>query len=480
MGIKPALTLAAATGVSSLARRDAGCKFTVNTHGAVEFPVGQHESGQSRAGAHMTLSGFTINDGSVTDAKGRGCWWTPPSMVLQCDENQTPETGFEMGCDGLVSFRGQKTFYECDAGEKDEVNIYLTLDENAQNCHETTLSADGCRPGDCEASSSSSAPATSAPPATSYPVSSPPATCAETPKLSVSTVVTTVTETVSDCGSEGHTETVSGPAETRTVPGPTETKTVPGPTVTETVHGPTQTKTVKYPTETVPGPTETTTAHAPPQTTTAQTTVTYKPSPPPATSPKPSGPETSPAPTTPDHSAPFPAPSEVDIPDSCPGDVKNAGEFNLPTLIIPIDSSKPDVAEGTSYFGEVSETESSVFDFNVPPSAEGKTCKLVFLFPEHEDLETSSFTFSGAGELDFAHLSRPVDQQTSYSNVPDVAEDLGQFTVKPGNAYEIASFNCPAGERVSIEMANIAGGDTSLRFFQDYNPCPIGLFMTTS
>ncbi|RYP05027.1 hypothetical protein DL765_009966 [Monosporascus sp. GIB2] len=501
MGIKLALTLAAATGVSSLERRDAGCKFTVNTHGAVEFPVGQHESGQTRAGAHMTLSEFTINDGSVTDAKGRGCWWTPPSMVLQCDENQPPETGFEIGCDGSVSFKGQKTFYECDAGEKDEVNIYLTLDENAQNCREITLSADGCRPGDCEANSSSSAPATSAPPATSYPVSSPPATSVETPKPSVPTVVTTVTETVSDCGSEGHTETVSGPAETetvpgptetKTVPGPTETKTIPGPTVTETVQGPTQTKTVqetktveetetvKYPTETVPGPTQTTTAQAPPQTTTAQTTVTYKPSPPPATSPKPSGPETSPAPTTPGHSAPFPAPSEVDIPDSCPGDVKNAGEFNLPTLIIPIDSSKPDVAEGTSYFGEVSKTKSSVFDFNIPPSVGGKICKLVFLFPEQDDLETSSFTFSGAGELDFARLSRPVDQQTSYSNVPDVAEDLGQFTVKPGNAYDIASFDCPAGERVSIEMANVAGGDTSLRFFQDYNPCPIGLFMTTS
>ncbi|RYP44469.1 hypothetical protein DL768_009068 [Monosporascus sp. mg162] len=469
MGSKLALTLAAATGVSSLALRDAGCKFTVNTHGAVEFPVGQHESGQTRAGAHMTPSEFTINDGSVTDAKGRGCWWTPPSMVLQCDENQTPETGFEIGCNGSVSFKGQKTFYECGAGEKDEVNIFLALDENAQNCHEITLSADGCRPGGCEASSPSSAPTTSAPPATSYPVSSPPATSAETPKPSVSTVVTTVTETVSNCKTEGHTETISGPAETKTVPDPTEMKT----TVEET-------KTVKAPTETVPGPTETTTAQAPPKTTTAQTTVTYKPSPPPATSPKPSAPETSPAPTTPGHSAPFPEPSEVDIPDSCPGDVKNAGEFTLPTLIIPIDSSKPDVAEGTSYFGEVSKTKSSVFDFNIPPSADGKTCKLVFLFPQHEDLETSSFTFSGAGELDFARLSKPVDQQTSYSNVPDVAEDLGQFTVKPGNAYNIASFDCPAGERASIEMANAADEDTSLRFFQDYNPCPIGLFMTTS
>ncbi|RYP79683.1 hypothetical protein DL769_002823 [Monosporascus sp. CRB-8-3] len=464
MGSKLSLTLAAATGVSSLALRDAGCKFTVNTHGAVEFPIGQHESGQTRAGPHMTPSEFTINDGSVTDTKSRGCWWTPPSMVLQCDENQTPETGFEIGRDGSVSFKGQKTFYECDAGEKDEVNIYLTLDENAQNCHEITLSADGCRPGDCGASSSSSAPTTSAPPATSYPVSSPPATSAETPKLSVSTVVTTVTETVSNCKSEGHTETVSGPA---------ETETIPGPTVTETVQGPTQTKTVE-------GPTETMTTPVPPKTTTAQTTSTYKPSPPPATPPKPSAPETSPAPTTPGHSAPFPAPSEVDIPESCPGDVKNAGEFNLPTLIIPIDSSKPDVAEGTSYFGEVSNTKSSVFDFNIPPSADGKTCKLVFLFPDQEDLETSSFTFSGAGELDFARLSKPVDQETSYSNVPDVAEDLGQFTVKPGNAYNIASFDRPAGERVSIEMANAADGDTSLRFFQDYNPCPIGLFMTTS
>ena len=46
----------------------------------------------------------------------------------------------------------------------------------------------------------------------------------------------------------------------------------------------------------------------------------------------------------------------------------------------------------------------------------------------------------------------------------------------------MASFDCPAGEEVSFKIAAAGGGDdaTSLRFFQDYNPCPIGLFITTS
>lgn len=184
--------------------------------------------------------------------------------------------------------------------------------------------------------------------------------------------------------------------------------------------------------------------------------------------------------TSPGQSAGIPAPSDVNIPDSCPGDVSNAGEFNLPALIIPVDSSSPDTAAGTSYFGEVSATKSSVFDFNIPAEASGKTCNLVFLFPEQDTLETSSYTFSGSGALDFSKLSSAVDQQTTYANVPRVAQDLGQFTVAPGNAYNVASFDCPSGEEYSVKVAVAEGGDTSLRFFQDYNPCPIGLFITTS
>lgn len=104
---------------------------------------------------------------------------------------------------------------------------------------------------------------------------------------------------------------------------------------------------------------------------------------------------------------------------------------------------------------------------------------MTFLFPEASTLETSSYTISGSGTLDFSQLSPGVSQSTSYGNLPAVASNLGQYTVSPGNAYPIASLPCPSGP-LAIEVANVPGGDTSLNFFQDYNPCPIGLFVTTS
>lgn len=144
-----------------------------------------------------------------------------------------------------------------------------------------------------------------------------------------------------------------------------------------------------------------------------------------------------------------------------------------------MDSSSPSKAPGTSYYGTVTATVSSVFNFDIPASAAGKTCQVTFLFPEASTLETSSFTMSGSGTLDFTQLAPGISQSTSYGNLPAITSNLGQYTVAPGNAYPIASMPCPAGSLV-IEMANAPGGDTDLNFFQDYNPCPIGLFVTTS
>jgi hypothetical protein len=90
-------------------------------------------------------------------------------------------------------------------------------------------------------------------------------------------------------------------------------------------------------------------------------------------------------------------------------------------------------------------------------------------------LTTSSFTFSGAGTVDFKSLSSVATESTSYSNAPGVASDLGQVTVAPGNAYKVSSFSCPAGKAVSYEMSAV--GDTALKYFQDYNPCAIGMWV---
>ena len=471
---KLTLTLAAASSVSGLVVRDPGCTFTIKTGGAVEYPVGQHSSGQTRAGANIDATEFTLANSSLTDSQGRGCWWTPPTKVLQCDVEQVPEPGFEVGCDGTVSYNGASTFWECDAGEKGEVNIYLEYDETAQGCNEITLTANGCKPGSCEA------------PTSSAPVAPTTESACETVPPSTETVYSTVVETVTNYG-----VTVTECASTETYPQQPPTETYPQQPPPPPTHSvpqssyqqsppppPPATSTPKssYPASPPPPPPGTSAPQSsypvssPPQLpTTSAPASSYPVSPPPS------------VPSSTGKSAPHPQPSGVAIPGSCPGDISSAGELNLPTLIIPVDSSTPNTAAGTSYFGEVNgEGKVTAFDFNIPQAASGKTCNLVFLFPKKDELETSDFTFSGSGALDFTRLDDAVNQATSYANLPGTAQDLGQFTVAPGNAYDIASFDCPAGEEVSFKIAVPEGGNTALRFFQDYNPCPIGLFITTS
>lgn len=152
----------------------------------------------------------------------------------------------------------------------------------------------------------------------------------------------------------------------------------------------------------------------------------------------------------------------------CPANL--SGNYEYPHLIVPIDSSNPDTAEGTSYSGTISSTVSSIFNFDIPHSDSGKTCSLIFLFPNQSDLETSSFTFSGDGKVDVAELKAPATAETTYNNAPGVMNDFGTVTIAPGNSYLIATFDCPAGERVGFEVSN--AGSTDLNFFQDYNPSP--------
>ncbi|KAK8126928.1 uncharacterized protein PG998_002687 [Apiospora kogelbergensis] len=311
------LRLAAlAGGANALAMRPAtdggGCELTMSTSGGGGggYPVGQHGSGQTKAGPNMSPASFKMDgNGALTDAQGRGCWWTPPTNVLQCDVGQPPQGGFKVGCDGSVTYQGAGTFYQCVIpGDKgNAVNIYSKPGQG-QDCKEIKLSASGagCKPASCGNTGSAPPP--------SYPLTT-------------------------------------------------------------------------------------------------------------------------------------------------------------PNLIIPVDSTQPSKKAGTSFNGQVSSSISSVFNFDIPASLKGKMCTVKFLFPTKDTLETSSFSFSGSGGLDFSKLSKGVDQSTSFASLPS-GSSLGSQTVKPGNAYTVGSFPCPAGDAVAIKMSG--SGSTSLTFFEDYKPLPHG------
>lgn len=113
---------------------------------------------------------------------------------------------------------------------------------------------------------------------------------------------------------------------------------------------------------------------------------------------------------------------------------------------------------------------STIFDFDIPASDSGMTCSLIFLLPNHADLQTSAYSLSGSGGLQFSLLNSPVDSGTTYALQPSVKTAYGTTTVVPGGSYGVATFPCPAGERIGVLAASCDG--TELEYFQDYNPDP--------
>lgn len=139
----------------------------------------------------------------------------------------------------------------------------------------------------------------------------------------------------------------------------------------------------------------------------------------------------------------------------------------FPHLIVPVDANKPDFAPGTSFFGTVSKSVKSYFNFDIPGHYSGKTCTVRFMFPQQWQLETSSFELRGLGHV-YAGWTRGVSKSTTYSTAPQ-CENRNAFTFRPGNSYVLGRAQCTPGV-MGFYMEGVF--DTYLRWFQDYNPCP--------
>ncbi|KAK3719554.1 hypothetical protein LTR37_004412 [Vermiconidia calcicola] len=122
---------------------------------------------------------------------------------------------------------------------------------------------------------------------------------------------------------------------------------------------------------------------------------------------------------------------------------------------------------------------SSQFNFDIPASYAGKSCTLEFMFPTQDQLETSAYETSGGSKFEIGYLSGVADKQTTYATAPKMAHSFGEFDLKPGHSTIIAKRpDCPAGKAVSFWMSPV--GDSCINYFQDYNPCPIGLYVKAS
>lgn len=170
-----------------------------------------------------------------------------------------------------------------------------------------------------------------------------------------------------------------------------------------------------------------------------------------------------------------PSPTENQSTRSCPATLSDLYQF--PHLLVEVDKTQPSKALGNSYNAHISSNVSSIFNFDIPPSYQGKTCSLVFFFPQRNQLTTSNHTAYGDGGLDFTRLQSPATEQTTYNTIPAFAKDIGSVaSLQAGNSYVIVSGPCYAGQRIAYQVSVI--GNLDLDFFQDFGEPAIGLYIT--
>ena len=402
--------LAFALGSTALVVRGDQQCVQLKASGSTSGTLGQLSDGQNRVGGGYTAACYCLSNGGFTDNSGRGCILTPPTTQFQCDTGASPTTGFSISSSGSVTYNGSAKFYACPATNS-EYNIYTQPVSDQEKCVEITLSSSGS----CGASASPSQPAASSPAASST-------------------------------ASSSQAYQPSQPASSK----PVESSPAPKPSTTvESSPSPTPSQPIQSTLQPQPSPSK------PTESSPAQ--VSSSPAPPPSTlvASKPAS-----------SSAPSPSGS------SCPTNL--SGSYQYPHLIVPVSSSSPNTAYGTSYFGAANKTTCSIFNFDIPSSYSGQTCTVVFLFPEQSQLQTSSYTVSGSGGLEFSSCSSAASQSTMWDSKPS-CQQVSTVNAAPGNSYTITTGKCKAGQTVSYEMC--ASGDFSLNYFQDYNLSPIGLYV---
>jgi hypothetical protein len=482
------------------------------------------------------------NNGTITDDAGRGCILTPSVNQFQCDLNVAGTSGFSISSNSsLTSPAGSTTFYACPASDT-EWNLYTAAVENQQKCVQIGLTASGCgaqatssaaavggSSSAAQATSSVAAVGTSSAPAEETVTVTVYNDCAATSAPGPSTFETSVSPASSSVpaviipsaqsSEAASTAVVSETTTTSIAPVSTATPAAESSTTVEVVSSPSPAPSSTESVVVIPTPEISSTAQessstpaavasssessassvatytstltsvstesvakstvvvSTPQSTTviAPTTAASSSVAPTSTVVVSSTAAVNGSSSTVQTSTVTPASSVTTTSStSCATDL--SGNYQYPHLIIPVSSATPDTAAGTQYFGTVSSNTSTIFNFDIPSSYSGSTCSLIMLLPKHEDLETSSYTSSGSGTIDFEQLSSVATEETTYNNQPSVSQDLGEFDITVGSSTVISTFSCPAGEAVAFELKAV--GDTYLYFFEDWNPSPLGLFIT--
>ncbi|OKL56675.1 hypothetical protein UA08_08253 [Talaromyces atroroseus] len=494
-----------ATANALVARDTPTCCFGLAATGNATGVLGQIDDGQVRIGSGLPPGQFCIDpSGAIKDGNGRGCYLTPPTSQLQCDVGANPMPGFTIDSSGKIHHNASTSFVACQSGQSDQMNIYTSpAPSDVTGCEPIELQTDKCQPpGGPPAPPGPPAPAPpSVPPTGPAPPAKPagppaPPPSGPSPAPAPAPAPAPPGHTVGPGG-----PSPSGPAPPAVPSSPAGPSSCPtpgpqgpgpagsgqaGPTTSGAPNAPSGHRTPSAPhgSPTAPGlpPFANSSAPAPAGNGTGPT------------APIPTGAISPTGGVTPAPGAGGGGCGGGGSSGGCPGGGGGGagaggggqagcgttlvnGSYEFPHLIIPIDSSSPSKAPGTSYNGTITSSISSIFNFDFGQNVTNKQCSLVFLFPTQDQLETSAFSFKGDGAIKFSQLEAPASNQTSSSNAPDVKVDYGVTNVSPGHSYTITNFACPVGETLAFELKN--AGSTDLNYFEDFNPAPIGLYITT-
>ncbi|KAK3674947.1 hypothetical protein LTR78_005291 [Recurvomyces mirabilis] len=131
-------------------KRDSACEFTITAYTASAGlqQVQQLGDGQNRIGqTNIPLGYYHLVNGGLIDSHNRGCILTPPTTQWQCDEGATPTYGFDLTCNGTLTYEGDSTFYSCPTGDHDGWNLYSKTLIGQEKCVPVWLRADSCFTG---------------------------------------------------------------------------------------------------------------------------------------------------------------------------------------------------------------------------------------------------------------------------------------------------------------------------------------------
>jgi hypothetical protein len=135
--------LALGLGANALVARSSTQCYMLKASGGAEGILGQLSDGQNRVGDKLPTGCYCLSDGGFTDSKGRGCILTPPTTQFQCDVGASPTTGFAVGSDGSVTYKGSSTFYACPVNDNGVYNVYSQPVSGQKKCVKISLASAG-------------------------------------------------------------------------------------------------------------------------------------------------------------------------------------------------------------------------------------------------------------------------------------------------------------------------------------------------